>query len=379
MRIVHYISPSLFPSSDANSIHVFQMINALSKQVDQVELYAMTKNIDMSNPKLAFSTYGENINISNVHFHAVRYFARARILLITLLFIYRDIINFFFECKNKKNAQIIFISRNLYASFYLALTGRSKNLIHEAHHLEFGFRGKLLSFVTRRAKVIVISNCLKIDMIQKYNLKKTDSIQIFHDCAPAGKEFLVDKKYDAKSFNVAYFGKLYAGRGLDLLIKIAQKIPNVTVHIYGEISSIDGKGSFYPKNMLFHGFVPNKEVFNIMQRMDVLLLTYQKVVMIGHGAKAMNTARWTSPMKLFEYMSSSIPIVSSNLEVLTEVLTNEHNAMLCDPEDSQQWVAQINKLLSNKELYDKLRRNAFDDYQHKYTWDKRVEFILKLN
>ncbi len=57
-----------------------------------------------------------------------------------------------------------------------------------------------------------------------------------------------------------------------------------------------------------------------------------------------------SPLKLFEYMAHGLPIVSSDLPALREVLENESNALLCDPDDIVAWVSAIERLRSSLQL-----------------------------
>src|SRR5262249_13241169 len=45
------------------------------------------------------------------------------------------------------------------------------------------------------------------------------------------------------------------------------------------------------------------------------------------------SARYTSPLKLFEYMAAGRPIVASDLPSLREVLTGGRNAVLVPPDD----------------------------------------------
>ena len=83
-----------------------------------------------------------------------------------------------------------------------------------------------------------------------------------------------------------------------------------------------------------------------MSRCDVLLMPYQRKVSIGdHSA---DTSRWMSPMKMFEYMAAKKPFISSDLDVLREVLTDEVNALLVDPENVKAWDKALKRLISNK-------------------------------
>ena len=47
-------------------------------------------------------------------------------------------------------------------------------------------------------------------------------------------------------------------------------------------------------------------------------MPYQRNV--GIGTKNSDTSNWMSPMKMFEYMSTGVPIVSSDLPVLKKFL-----------------------------------------------------------
>ena len=54
-----------------------------------------------------------------------------------------------------------------------------------------------------------------------------------------------------------------------------------------------------------------------------------------------------SPLKIFEYMASKRPIVSSNHLVLKEVLKNNINSILCNPSNLNEWLKALNRLKSS--------------------------------
>jgi glycosyltransferase involved in cell wall biosynthesis len=103
-------------------------------------------------------------------------------------------------------------------------------------------------------------------------------------------------------------------------------------------------------------------------------MPYQKEVMVSQNAS--ETSRWMSPVKLFEYMSSRKPIVSSNHKVLREVLEHDRNCLLCEPDDAGQWVQAIARLRRDRDLFSRVSETAYRDFVNNYTWDKRVERIL---
>ena len=74
--------------------------------------------------------------------------------------------------------------------------------------------------------------------------------------------------------------------------------------------------------------------------MDLLILPTKKSNCIW---KCRQYSNFTSPMKLFDYLSSSKPIIASSLSVLKEVLVNKKNCIFIDELNVYKWKLTINK------------------------------------
>ena len=75
-----------------------------------------------------------------------------------------------------------------------------------------------------------------------------------------------------------------------------------------------------------------------------------------------------SPLKLFEYMQAK-PIITSDLPAINEILTNDEDAILCNPNNFIQWKKAILKLNKDKAYKKKISTNAYTKFKNKFTWN----------
>ena len=84
------------------------------------------------------------------------------------------------------------------------------------------------------------------------------------------------------------------------------------------------------------------------------------------------SARYTSPLKLFEYLAAGRPIVASRLPALAEVLEDGINALLVAPGDPAALADAIRRLIADPALALRLAARAFADAEQ-YSWARRAE------
>jgi glycosyltransferase involved in cell wall biosynthesis len=85
-------------------------------------------------------------------------------------------------------------------------------------------------------------------------------------------------------------------------------------------------------------------------------------------------AYYMSPLKMFEYMTSKVPIIASNLPSILEVLRDRENAIICEPDNPKDIAQKIEYILEND--CTQIANRAFDDVTE-FTWEKRAEKIHK--
>jgi glycosyltransferase involved in cell wall biosynthesis len=299
----------------------------------------------------------------------------------------------------KWNAEIIY-TRLPQAAALAANQGLSTIL--EIHDFPQGTFGPLLFRLFLRGRgargLILISNPLAVDLQEKIGFSvQTPFTQVVPDGVDLGRysdlpesgesrrkliagfnkqDDKLEAQFLLERFTAGYTGHLYPGRGISLILKIAESLPEMNFLIVGgnpnDVNRIQGKvleGKL--QNVTLIGFIPNAELPRYQSACDVLLMPYQRQVSASSGG---DIAKYLSPMKLFEYMACGRAICSSDLPVFGDVLSAEI-AVLLPPDDVSHWVMALRELKEDpkrrEELAGRAKRKAGD-----YSWENRARKIL---
>ncbi|NUM49076.1 MAG: glycosyltransferase [Anaerolineales bacterium] len=204
-------------------------------------------------------------------------------------------------------------------------------------------------------------------------------------------------------FTIGYTGHLYPGRGTDLLLALAARLPEFHFLLVGgnpeDVEKLKAQASKSANqqasksvnqqtskptnpstdqpinrstNLTLTGFIPNADLPRYQAASDLLLMPYQRHVAASSGG---DIAPYLSPMKLFEYLAAGRAILSSDLPVFREVL-NPENAILLPPDNVDAWVNAIRDLHAHPEKCAALGARARQDAE-KYTWEARARKMLE--
>ncbi|MPM94267.1 hypothetical protein SDC9_141413 [bioreactor metagenome] len=124
-------------------------------------------------------------------------------------------------------------------------------------------------------------------------------------------------------------------------------------------------------NVILTGYVANSQLPLYQAAADILLMPYQRKV-AGHSGG--DIAQVTSPMKLFEYLASGRAILTADLPVLREVLS-ESNAAFYAPDDLDAFFSQFDQLVRDPSLR-QLLADAARQEARRYAWKERMQSIL---
>lgn len=361
-----YFSGSTIPSTFANSVHVMKMCAAFSKAGHNVTLFGKgqggAKIFDQyavpNNFKLALAP---QINIRKIGgFIRLAY---------TLL-----------KSKTLGKPDLIY-GRDLWT--LSAISNTKKPIVLELHEIPpKGNRSeKLLKKILNAHNllgIVVISEGLKQDLLSFHPFAE-EKILVAHDGADLPLEELIPidlKTPPNTEYQIGYGGSLYPGKGIEIIISIAEAMPNIGFHIFGGPNSeLDKwKNSAPPTNIIFYGHIDQKSLQAHLSVCDALIAPYMAKIKINTGA---DIARWISPLKLFEYMALNKPILCSDIPALHETMEHKQNCLMAPPEDIAKWCQNITDLKNSPNLANEISKNAFQDLVTKYSWDIRAKNILQ--
>jgi glycosyltransferase involved in cell wall biosynthesis len=175
---------------------------------------------------------------------------------------------------------------------------------------------------------------------------------------------------------VGYSGHLYPWKGVDLLLDALGELPGAGALIVGghpgesDLPRLRERAERLglAARVTFTGMVRPCEVAGRLENADVLVLP--------NPATAVST-RYTSPLKLFEYLAMGRPIVASDLPALREILRHGENALLFEAGRSSALAEAIRTVIEDRALAESIARGAFET-SRAYSWDARAERLDSL-
>lgn len=225
--------------------------------------------------------------------------------------------------------------------------------------------------------IVAISNTLKRYYLANHPRLSPQDILVAHDAADdTGPPPPPPHNTSGNRLRVGYVGSLYQGRGIELILSLAARQPDVDFVLIGgppEQIAHYKKGQ-PPNNVLFLGHIKPAEIPDAYGNMDILLAPYARKVHI-HG-DICDTSAYMSPLKLFEYMAAGRPFIASRMPAIEEIVQDGECCLLAEPENLEDWDRALTTLKDSPELREKLAQRGRERFLRHHTWKIRAANIL---
>jgi len=386
-----YISLMRLPTEKAHGLQIMQNCEAFAEAGCDVTLWVARRwnTREMRAVADPFSYYGVRANFSLRRIPCIDVFplfpsdgAGARLAFYLLLASYALVATLL----------LMFTRADIYYSrdeVILALLSRLKpprSLAYEAHQFPVSRRGASLQrrAVSGVGGVIAITPQLRADLISQRAAEPARAI-VAHDGIrrarflnlPAPAVARQQIGWPADAFIVGFVGRLHMiglDKGVGALVEALAAVEGAALALVGGPDDMaEGLRQQWlslgmpPARFLYAGHVPPDDVPRYLRAFDVCAMPHPQTRQFS---------RYTSPLKLFEYMAAGRAIVASDLPAWSDVLKDGETALLLPPDDVAAWSAAINRLRRDGQLRARLGESARDCCLAEYTWDARAARIL---
>lgn len=192
------------------------------------------------------------------------------------------------------------------------------------------------------------------------------------------RDSILRTKHESQQLRIVYLGFLTKIRGIDLTIRAIREFIDHPEGGNDIRFDVIGKGSAKTElemlvkslnleaHVFIHGWLDHEEVKRIVSEANIGSLTYKYC------------SHWnnTIPNKLFDYMLSGLPVLTTNITTISRIV-NETNCGLCT--DSDKDIAQLTKnliALKQPDLRSALGQCGQDAVLKKYNWDFDSKLML---
>jgi glycosyltransferase involved in cell wall biosynthesis len=174
-------------------------------------------------------------------------------------------------------------------------------------------------------------------------------------------------------FHLRYAGQFLAWKNTDILIEALKYLPaSVVLDLAGgkpgaeeqtrqAIGAVARRHGVEPR-IRYAGFLSPKDVPAFLTQADALLLP------LGNNVQS---RYFTSPMKLFEYAASGVPMVVARQPTTLSLVRDGEQALLVSPDSAQELADAVNRLMTSPELAARLAARA-REWVRQYSHEERA-------
>ena len=226
-------------------------------------------------------------------------------------------------------------------------------------------------------KIIAVSRDSKNEMLDVFGyefLKKTSAVPsgIKIENFPVEKQIkIINKKYSLEGKKIILFtGKLTSLKGTEYLIKAAKDIKG-DIYIIGDgpekRNLEDLARNLSLSNVHFLGYMGDES------REELIEFYYRADVFV-----APSVAEEALGLVILEAMACSTPVVATRKGGIPSIIKNGFNGFLIRPKNSKQIAEFCNKVLEDDVLRQKMKSNARETVEKKFSWTKAVKKYIRI-
>jgi len=356
-----YITSNRIPSEKANSFQTISTVNSLADYFDKTFILFPRRKTHRINESIKdFYGVEKNFTLKEIFTLDTKIYLVNTYLwnLISKGSFYISLI--LYLIKNKSG---IIYTRDVYVAIIISFLRKigliqSQKVIFESHEV----KDHLINFLKFVDGIITINEFQKKVYERKLNIK----VKTIHDGVKL-KKIKPYKKRNNK-IKILYTGNLSPEKGVYTLLEAYQELDEkYDLDIVGGSPNLldSFKKIALQKKRIpnIHGHVKQPEILKFVEKAEILIIPNSSEHKIN---------LFTSPMKLFEYMSYKRLIIASDIPAIKEVLVDKKDCIMFKSDNHTDLSKKIQNF--NNYDYDSLIKNSYEKVK-KFTWEERAKNI----
>ena len=169
-----------------------------------------------------------------------------------------------------------------------------------------------------------------------------------------------DRRYEKQ---IIFAGRLSQEKGIDVLCELIELLPSdINLIILGSGPKENLIKNIKKPNVNYLGYLPKNETISLIRGSDILI---QPSLIEGISST------------ILEAMACKTSVITTNVGGNKEIIENNQNGILIEPNNPQKLLEEILNLFSNPEVKNKLIDSAYTNVQ-KYDWKNIGKLYLNL-
>ena len=245
-----------------------------------------------------------------------------------------------------------------------------KEGIDEFQNKKYGFRVEFLrsvqKMVANGAEKVIAPSLYFQDLVSKWvkNSNKVYAIYNGIDLSAIDSKLSLSN-YSKESRSIISVGRLVSWKGFSELIDAMELLPDWKLYIVGsgpEEFLLKNKAVKFKDRIIFLGQMKREDLIKKMQSCDVFVL---------------NTSFESFSFQIVEAMAAGIPVVSTMIGNIREIITDGEDGLLVEPNDTDAIAQAVKRLSGDSVLREKIIRNA-KEKSRMFSIDNTINKLVEL-
>ncbi len=280
-----------------------------------------------------------------------------------------------FERHLNASAEAIVLVRHLKLASLLLERHPDCRLVYEAHEVfsdtaapekraaHFAMEARVM----QRAALVLANSAATAQRLK--DLHGERPVEVLHNGVDWPERF-PDKDWAHAAQHIIYAGSFFAWKGVSDLVLASNVLPGCRITLLGgsaeQVAREQSRASGIGAQIEFKGHTAHAEVANALAQACIAVLPNRDDP----------DSRFTSPIKLFEYMAAGCAVVASDLPALRDVLADDE-AIWVKAGDPADLAAGIRRLVDDPVRAAGMGRRVHDKARE-HTWQARAVKLLAL-